>query len=314
MNCLVTGASGFIGSALIKRLINEGHTVKGLVHKIQPQTAVQKADYVLGDITDRESLQYIVEDVDVIFHCAALVKDFGLKDSFYKINFEGTKNIVEVCSEYNIKRFVFLSHIRYEAEKKFEYYSLSKAMAEQYLLDKHKNDGFPVVIMRPGNVYGPRATTWVLRPLRAIQKNKIALIDKGSGIFLHTYIDNLIDALLNAMQEPKAIGETIDITDGDNSITWGEYLNALAEIAGKNPIKRNMSKNTALILGKIMILLYNLFRIEPMVTPMAVEVFTNQNKISIEKAKSLLEYEPKVDFKEGMKQVENWLKSEGYIV
>ena len=187
-------------------------------------------------------------------------------------------------------------------------------MAEQYLLDKHKNDDFPVVIMRPGNVYGPGATTWVLRPLRAIQKNKIALIDKGGGIFLHTYIDNLIDALLNAMQEPKAIGETIDITDGDNSITWGEYLNALAEIAGKNPIKRNMSKNTALILGKIMILLYNLFRIEPMVTPMAVEVFTNQNKISIEKAQKLLGYKPKIDYKEGMKQVENWLKSEGYIV
>lgn len=313
MRCLVTGAAGFIGSALIKRLVTEGHAVRGLYHKIQSQTTGKKIDYVLGDITDRESLQPVVEDIDVVFHCAALVKDFGPKDNFYKINVEGAKNIVETCKACNIKRFIFLSHIGYESKKGVGYYSKTKALAEDYLLERYKEDKFPVVIIRPGNLYGPNATIWVLRPIKAIQRNRIALINNGNGIFLHTYIDNLLDALISAMESPKAVGEIIDVTDGDNNTTWGEYLDTLAEIAGKEPIKKNMSKNSAMALSKIMMLLYNIFRIEPLVTPTAVNIFTNTQSISIEKAQKLLGYKPKIDYKEGMKRVKKWLLEENYI-
>jgi len=313
MRCLVTGSAGFIGGSLIKRLAKEGHDVKGLIHKTKPKYYEKKAEYVTGDITDISSLKPLVRDIDVVFHCAAFVKDYGSKKTFYEINFEGTKNLVSACEISGIKKFIFISHIRHEFERDIEYYTKTKAMAEQYLLYKFKKNNLPVVIIRPGNVYGPGATTWVIRPLKAIQKNRIALIDNDKGIFLHTYIDNLLDALLSAMEEPKAVGETIDITDGDSSITWGEYLNELARIAGKKNIKKNMSKNTALMLSKVMILLYKVFRIEPMVTPMAVHIFTNTKSISIEKAESILGYCPKVDFKEGMRRVEIWLRNEGYV-
>ena len=313
MNCLVTGASGFIGSSLTKRLVKEGYSVKALIHKNKPKSFEKDIQYITGDITDPSSLKTAVENVDLIFHCAAFVRDFGPKDVFYKINYEGTKNIVDACKEQKIKRFIFLGHVRYESVKKFSYYTFSKEMAEQFLLDTHKNDNFPVVVIRPGNVYGPGLATWVIRPLKAIQKNRISLINNGNGIFHHTYIDNLLDAILVAIKEPKAIGEIIDITDGDHSTTWGQYLNDLAEMTGKSPIKKNMSKNTALALGNVTMLLYNTLRIKPWFTPMAVEVFTNQKRISIKKAESLLGYKPKIDYKEGMKRVENWLKTEGHI-
>jgi nucleoside-diphosphate-sugar epimerase len=313
MKCFVTGASGFIGNALVHRLIREGYEVKALIHKTKPKYYNNKTEYVYGDIKKYNSIKNYVKDIDFVFHCAAVVKDYGSSDIFYKVNFEGTKNIAEACEEFNIKKFIFLSHIRYESEEYTGYYSKTKTMAEEFLLNKYKKSGFPVVIIRPGNVYGPGATTWVLRIIRSIQKNRISLIEHGKGIFLHTYIDNLLDALMAVIKKPEINGETIDITDGDNSTTWKEYLNLLAGIAGKPTIKKNMSKKTALFIGEIMIFFNKIFKINPWVTPMAAHVLTNKNKVSIDKASYLLDYEPKVGFKDGIKQVEKWLRKENYI-
>lgn len=313
MKCLVTGAAGFIGSALIKRLTNEDYEVRGLVHLEQPIHPIKNVEYIQGDIADKESIRSAVEGSNVVFHCAALVRSFGRKKKFYEVNYEGTKNLVILCEEYDVGRFVFLSHMDYECGKNAGYYSKTKKLAEQYLIEQHKEKGFPAIIIRPGNVYGPGATIWVLWLLEAIKKNRIALIDGGKGIFLHTYIDNLLDALILSMKEPKAVGKAIDITDGINDTCWGEYINSLARLAGKSPIKRNFSKNTALLLSNFMILLHNVFRIKPLVTPTAVHIFTNSNKVSIKSAKEILNYEPAVGIEEGMRQVENWIRSEGYI-
>lgn len=313
MKCLVTGAAGFIGKSIVDRLSKEGYSVKALLHKSEPKKIGKNVEYITGDITDYDSIDSLLNDVETVIHCAAYVKDYGKKEPFYKINVEGTKNLIKACEKYRVKKFIFLSHIRYESEKKTGYYSETKYIAEQYLLKKFSETSFPVVIIRPGNVYGPGATTWVLRPLKSIQKNRISLIDHGKGIFLHTYIDNLVDAIFLAISKKEAIGHIIDITDGDNNTTWGEYLDFLSEIVGKSKIKRNISKNTALLIGKFMMLLNKIFKMEPWVTPMAVKIFTNENKVSIDEAKLLLDYEPKIDLKKGLEEVKNWLKDEGYI-
>jgi nucleoside-diphosphate-sugar epimerase len=313
MKCLVTGAAGFIGDSLVRRLVSKGYDVRGIIHHTQPTYFNERVQYVSGDITNTEFLKSVMDQIDVVFHCAAFVKDFGPKNVFYQINVEGTKNLIKASEASLVKKFIFLSHIRYESGKNTGTYHQNKAIAEQILMEEYTHNQFPVVIIRPGNVYGPGAITWVLRPLQAIQKNRITLIDKGSGIFLHTYIENLIDALIVALQEPRAIGEIIDITDGNNTTTWGDYLNALAKITGKPRIKKNMSKRTALVVAKLMMAGYTLFKIEPWVTPVAVEIFTNKNTVSIEKAKTLLRYEPKVDFTHGLEQVEQWLKAKGYV-
>ena len=313
MNCLVTGASGFIGNALVKRLIIEGYKVKALIHKTKPKNYEKNVDYINGDITNIESMKPIFKDIDIVFHCAALVKDYGPKSNFYKINLDGTKNLVKLSEEFGIKKFIFLSHIRYESENSTGHYSKTKALAEKYLFEKYSQNGFPVIIICPGNVYGPGATTWVLRPLKSIQKNRFSLIDNGAGIFLHTYIDNLLDAIIASLNKKEALGKKFDITDGDNDTTWGEYFNLIAKITGKAKIKRNMLKKTAFLISKIMIFLNMVFKIEPWVTPMAVRVLTNNNSVSIKNARNLLGYEPKIDFHEGMKHVESWLRKENYI-
>ncbi len=312
MKCLVTGATGFIGSALNKRLVREGHSVKAMIHKKKPKYMDDTVHYILADITNPASLKSIIDDIDVVFHCAALVRDYGPKKDFFKINVEGTKILANLCKN-NIERFIFLSHIQYESKRPSSYYTLSKIQAENYLLKKYKDEKFPSVIIRPGNVYGPGATIWVLRPVQAIKSNRITLINGGKGIFHHTYIDNILDVLMAAMQNHNAIGESFDVTDGDHSITYGTYFNDLAKLIGKQPITKNYSKNTVLFYARLMMVMHTLFRIKPLITPTAVDIFTNNKKISIEKAKQLLGYEPKINYDEGMKQIRKWLQDEGLI-
>jgi nucleoside-diphosphate-sugar epimerase len=313
MKILVTGSTGFIGNALIKRLSSEDYDIIGLYHNKKPKNKFDNVTYLEGDITDIKSLKQVMEGIDVVFHCAAMVRDYGKRENFLKINYEGTKNLVNLSKKFSVKRFIFLSHLDYEDVKKMGYYSWSKKLAEKFLIDQNIENKFPSIIIQPGNVYGPGRAVWVLFPLMSIKKNRIALIDHGNGIFLHTYIDNLIDALLKSISSKKAIGKIIQITDGDNNIRWRDYLNSLARMTGGSDIRRNLSKKNALFISKIMDFLNKLFGIKPVLSPIAVYIFSNTKKVNIKRAKEILNYEPKVNYKDGIKHVENWLRDEGYI-
>lgn len=313
MRILVTGSSGFIGNALINKLSSENYDVIGLYHKIKPQKKINNVEYFKGDITDFDSLKKVVKDADVVFHCAAKLSDYGKRKDFLKVNFEGTKNLVELSQQYNVKRFIFLSHFDYENVEKIGYYSESKKLAEKYLIEKNKNENFPSIIIQPGNVYGPGRAVWVLFPLKAIKDNRIALVDNGNGIFLHTYIDNLVDALIKTINAKNAIGNIIQITDGDNDISWGEYLNSLAKLAGKKEIRRNISKKNALFIARIFEISNKIFGLKPIFSPTTVYLLSNKKKVSIKTANKILNYDPAIKYKEGMIRIENWLREKGYI-
>ncbi|MBN2599190.1 MAG: NAD(P)-dependent oxidoreductase [Candidatus Thermoplasmatota archaeon] len=312
MYCLVTGASGFIGSALVKRLVQRGHRVRAVLHTTSPPKPETQAEYVVADLANPRSLSPLISDIDVVFHCAALVKDFGPKKEIMNINLKGTQYLVQ-ASKNKIRQFIYLSHLHSTSSKYIGAYSASKGFAERYLLKQHQNDQFPVVIIRPGSVFGPGAITWCLRPLQAIQQDRIALIDHGAGIFLHTYIENLLDGLLSVLTASHLDGEIIEITDGDNNTTWKTYLNDLAALARKPPITRNLTKTTASLLSHSMMIRYSLLHKTPLLTPTAVHLFTSHRTVSLEKANKLLGYSPIVDYAEAMKSIEQWLKKEHYI-
>jgi len=313
MKCLVTGAAGFIGNKLVQKLVKEGYEVVALIHKTKPNIILKDVKYFTGDITKIDSIRPLFKDIDFVFHCAAIVKDYGPKKQFYKVNLEGTKILAKLSKEFKIKKFVYLSHIRYESEKSYSFYSKTKKLAEEYLLEKYNEESLPVVIIRPGNVFGPGATTWVLRPIEQFKKNRISLIDNGQGIFQHTYIDNLLTAMIAVIKKQDVLGEMIDITDGDNNTTWKIYFDDLARIIGKPKIKKNMSKKIAYLISLFMMGLNKIFKIEPWVTPMVVQILSNKSKISIVKATKLLGYHPKVDYQEGLKNIEKWIKKEKLI-
>ena len=115
MKCLVTGASGYIGNALVKRLVEEGYIVVGLIHNKKPEYPKKNVKYFFGDVTDIDSLKNLEGNFDIVFHCAAYVKDYGSRRWYYKVNYEGTKNIVAILNKNKIKKFIYLGHINYES-------------------------------------------------------------------------------------------------------------------------------------------------------------------------------------------------------
>jgi nucleoside-diphosphate-sugar epimerase len=307
MKCLVTGCGGYIGDALSKRLVEEKYDVVGLIHNSKPVKSDLNIDYIRGDLTEINSLIDATKDIDIIFHCAGFVKEYGSKKKYFDINFEGIKKIVSACQSEDIKRFIYLGRIRNESFSYENYYAITKSLAEDYLLSKYKFEKFPVIIIRPGNVFGPGATKWVIGPIESIKNNKIALINNGEGIFLHTYIENLLDALILSIKKPNIIGKVIEVTDGDNSITIRKYFNDLASIIGKKPITKNISRKNAILIGRIMLVFHFLLKIKPWITPTSVDILTNKKSITIGRARSLLGYEPKVNYETAMIIIKDWL-------
>ncbi len=108
MRCFITGAAGYIGSSLIQRLHNDGHEVTGLIHHHIPEIKDETINYITGDITKASTYQSVLDTTDVIVHCAAIVKDYGPRNLFEKINYNGTKTIADLAQKKHILRFIFL--------------------------------------------------------------------------------------------------------------------------------------------------------------------------------------------------------------
>jgi nucleoside-diphosphate-sugar epimerase len=140
----------------------------------------------------------------------------------------------------------------------------------------------------------------------------MTLVSGGSGICWHIYIDNLIDAIVLAAVHPKAPGEIFAVSDDKHDTTWKVYFNRLAEVAGYPPIKRNIPKWAALGAAYCMSLSPSVFKQKPLWTAMAVNIVTSRNTLSVEKAKRVLGYKPRVPFEEGMARVGQWLRESGY--
>ncbi len=310
MKCFVTGSAGYIGNALTERLVSEGHAVTGLVHHSILKQPLKNVTYIKGDITKKDSFLPYIEDVDIVFHCAAYVKDYGPRKIFNDVNIKGTHQLVDALKDSDLKQFLFFSHLAYESSSPNSLYSQSKQIAENFLQQIYKETGFPVTIIHPGNVFGPGKTTWVIRPVEAICKKRLLFIDNGNGVFLHTYIENLLDALLLCINEPKTIGKIILITDGDNNITWQTYFNDLAVILGNKPITKSISKRSARLIGRLMMTLFPLFGVNPWITPLAVDILTNTKTYTLTETQELINYTPKISYQEAMKQIGMWIKKE----
>ena len=313
MKFFVTGSSGYIGGSIIKRLVGLNHEVVALIHKNDPKERLDTVLYIQGDITNVQTFSSSIKDIDVVFHCAAYVKDYGPKKIFYEVNVQGTKQLIELFTGTSIKRFFFLSHLPYESSSVVSKYTVTKQIAESVLQEAYEESGFPMTIIRPGNIYGPGDTLWVRRPIQALLNNRLLLVDKGTGIFHHTYIDNLLDALMICTQHSSSLGKTIEITDGDNLTTWATYFNDLAAILGKEPITRTISKKTAQRIGFVMQHLFPLFNLTPWITSFAVDILTNTMIYDIKKVQQIIDYEPKVTYTDAMIRIKEWIESNGVL-
>jgi nucleoside-diphosphate-sugar epimerase len=321
----VTGGTGFIGSRLVKRLLADGHTVRLLARSPEKARALfdDEVEIIPGDLGDLEALARGCRGADRVFHLAAQVGDFGPRRGYYETNVQGTRAVVDAADRANAGCLVYVSTNAVTGMRRTSvtdesapyadtggHYGISKGMAERIIRDRHHQNGFPGVILRPPIVYGPGSVNWVLRPLGLMKQGKMVLIDKGRGFCWHVFVENLVDAALLAASHKKAPGEVFIVGDGKDDTTWGDYFNLLAATAGYGPVTKNVPKRLAVAVAHVSYGLYSAFGIRPKLTPLGVGILTSGAPVSIQKARTVLGYKPKVNLDEGMRRVGEWLKVE----
>lgn len=328
MNILVTGATGFIGSNLVKRLITQKHKVKVLVRNNSNLNKIEKikqVERVLGDLTDYNSLLKAMKGIDVVFNLAAALPYHKLSDDqYWSINADGVKNVVKACLKANVGRLVHVSTVGVYGQTSPEgvdesaqlvltdAYSKSKAAGDKNIFDAIKKQNLQATIIRPTIAYGPGDTRPGFSNLFPLMKKGLFIpVGNGENYFHTTYIENLIDALLIASSHKKALGQDFIIGD-DPCPKMKEIINTIAKVEGVNLPGFYIPTNMAEILAK-------LFEIGQMIglpaplTTQRVKFITQNRKYNINKAQNLLGYQPKIDLKEGVSQTYLWYKEHGYI-
>jgi nucleoside-diphosphate-sugar epimerase len=184
-------------------------------------------------------------------------------------------------------------------------YCETKIESERIARAQHAPGTFEVTVIRPGDVYGPGSIPWVVRPFELMRAGLFVLPSGGRGIINHVYVDNLVDAILLAVE--RDVSDVYTVTDGVGR-TCLEYFRPIAQAAGR-PRIRTAPARLLRATFSVVHAAATLVGREPPAAPSAVDYLMRPHAYSIRKARIDLGYEPAVDFREGMGRVRDWLVS-----
>lgn len=236
---LVTGASGFIGSALCRELLSSGRSIKGTVRS--QQKLLNLPDGIIGvhtgAINGTTAWGAILEGVDAVVHLAGVVHKNNKRikdnlDEYRQVNIIGTEHFARACAQAGVRRFVFLSSIgvngEFTSKNSFtendipcpvSAYAISKWEAEQALHKIAEGTGMEIVILRSPLVYGPNAPGNFRKLMYLIKTGLPLPLEIKNSLRSFIYLDNLIDAIITCIVHPLAAGETFLVSDGQDVST-----------------------------------------------------------------------------------------------
>ncbi len=327
MKTLVTGGGGFLGGAIVRRLVERGDTVRSLARGDYPELRALGVETIQGDVADRDAVLRAVEGCDVVFHVAAKAGFWGPREEFFKANVVGTRNVVEACQIRGVGRLVFTSspsvvHGGGDLEgvnESLPYpdhydapYPETKAEAERIVLGKNKAD-FSTVALRPHLIWGPGDNHLIPRIVARAKAGKLRRIGNRTNLVDSTYIDNAATAHLLAADRlapgsPLA-GRAYFLSQGDPWPLW-ELINGILRAAGVPPVTRSVPSAVARLAGAVFETTHRTFRLsgEPMMTRFLVQQLSTSHWYNIEAARRDLDYKPTISIDEGLRRLGRWFE------
>lgn len=329
MNCFITGANGFIGFRLAERLSAEGCAVKCLVRsplKFEPLSHLKSIKAVYGDIEDYDVLENGVKGCDTVFHLAAYAKPWSKdKNISYRINVNGTENILKASLKAGIKRFIFTSSaavlgpspgidpIDEDFPRSVPYYNeyeATKAEAEK-LVKTYSMKGMETVIVNPPRVYGPgpiNESNSLTRMVKLYCRGKWRIMPgNGTCIGSYVFVDDVVDGHLLAAEKGRS-GERY-ILGGEN-LTFKQFFDTLAEVSGTRRKLINLPVWLMVSIATVMEWQSEITGIAPLITASWIKKYMNHWSLSSRKAMIELGYNI-TPFREGMKITLEWLRKNG---
>lgn len=315
---LVTGASGMVGRHVVRQAVESGYRIRALVQPGHDKSPIDGlgCEIVYGDLTDPHTAGPLVEGVDVVVHTAGLVGDWGPITEYKAINQDAVGTLLEAVRRRGtpIDRFVHISSLgvyrwgdHYGEDETvppdyvgYDGYTTTKAQAElicQRYIDEH---GLPVVMIRPGFMYGEGDRHVMPRVVETLRNGRMMMIGDGKKVLDNLYVGNCADAILLAVENPAAIGQIYNIRD-ERLVDRNEYVGTVCQAIGAKMPRRVpcwLAKNAIKPLAAIRRAVGS--HSPPIVTKPRFKFMALNLEYSIEKAKRELGYRPRVDFAEGI--------------
>ena len=315
MTVLVTGATGFIGNALVQKLLLQKTKLRVFIrdeNRIAPD--VQK---IIGDITDLKSCKKACDGIDIVFHCAGVLGGWKKPDTLlWDVNVQGTKNMLEAARESGVKRFIHVSScgvfgpLNEEeiADEEYPYnptniYEKTKIDGEKLVLGYAKK--FEVTIVRPEFVYGP-GDLHLLPLFKAVYERRFVFFNGGRSTLHPTYIDDAIEGIILASTNPKAVGNNFNIT-GQKPVSVKEFVGAMSDALEVRSPTLSIPTPIPEVTGIFFDHTIGLFA-KPPLSMVQVRYLTENRAFSYEKAKKCLGYKPKTTLETGMRKTVGWYR------
>jgi nucleoside-diphosphate-sugar epimerase len=325
LKTLITGATGFIGRHLVRRLVKEGESVTCLVRETSDTKSLEKlgVELAYGDLLNKDSLKRVLgdENIRVVFHLAGAVYS-RVSRNYHKINALGTENLLSVCNVDKIKKFILVSSITAVGPQRHKNiildentvpnpippYGRSKYDAEQIALKYYEKHNLPVVIVRPPLVYGPEQGRDITDFFKKIESGFFRIIGDGECVTSLCYIDNLVDGLLLVVKKEDSAGRIYFIAD-KKIYTFKQISETIAKELGVGLSALKIPPLIADISGFLYAVLNNIFGMTS-VFLYTLKLMTLNFACDISRAHRELSYRPTVNFEEGIKRTVKWYKEE----
>ena len=312
MKVLLTGATGFLGGSILAALQREGYEVRVLVRPGRGGE-LENAEIVQGDITERESLVNAVQGVDFVVHAAARVETTGRWEEFAAANVRATQWLIRAASAAGVRRIVHVSSLSiyavdrdgvtidenspYDSEAAARGgYSRSKLAADRVALYEARH-GAPVVVLRPGLLYGPGKRPPVARQSFQVGNFKLLLARRNYPLPL-TYIDNVADAVVLALRVEGIDGQAFTVVD--DNVPQGQYVQLFREISGERWQPVLLPIGLVALSARILERVLRLARRRSPVTYHQVRRATDAAQFDCRKAHELLGWSPRVSLRDGL--------------
>ncbi|MGH8249914.1 MAG: NAD-dependent epimerase/dehydratase family protein [Steroidobacteraceae bacterium] len=327
MKVLVTGATGFTGKALVRRLLKDGHPVVGLDYKEGHKTEELRswgAEVVIGTVTDREVVRRCMQGVDAVQHLAAAFREMDVPETYYhQVNVGGTRIMLEVARETGVKKFVYCSTCGVHGNidqppggedapiQPADYYQQTKYEAEPLVLE-YVREGRKATIIRPAAIYGPGDPERFYLIFQRVARGWFPMFGSGRTFYHPLYIDNLVDALVLAMNPERGNGQAYLIADAEY-VSIEDLVQRTGRAMGIDVKIRHLPVWPMIAVGHVVDKLCRPFGINPPIFPRRVDWYRQNRAFRIDKARKELGYVPKVGLDEGLRRTYEWYRAESML-
>lgn len=328
MHALVTGAGGFLGRYIAEQLLARGDQVRIFVREPVDELVRLGATTALGDLRDAESVNASIQNIDTVFHVAAVAGIWGPWKHYYETNVLGTQHVIDACQNAAVQRLIFTSSpsVTFAGRDQcgidesapyptrwLAHYPHTKALAEQLVLAANGRGGLQTCALRPHLIWGPRDQHLIPRLIERARRGQLRQVGPGTNLIDAVYVENAATAHLQAADAlvpgSSVGGQAYFITNGEPVNCW-TWINQILSLAGLPAVEKRISLRAAYAAGTALEGLWTLLgrTDEPRMTRFLAAQLGTSHYFDISAARRDLGYVPAVSMAEGMRRLSTSLR------